>query len=204
MSFTVHLVRHGEVHNPQHLMYGRLPGYRLSQRGQQQAQAAAQWLKTRPLAALHASPMQRARETASILAAHNGDLPVHIDERLIEVNTPFEGRPLSELFARDWDLYSGSGPEYDQPEDVARRGQAFLADMRRAWPEGEVAAVSHGDVIAFAILLAAGDPPDVKGKQSLPQYGVTDGYPETASINSFHWRTQDPDELPEFSYLRPW
>ena len=105
MSFTVHLVRHGEVHNPQHLMYGRLPGYRLSQRGQQQAQAAAQWLKTRPLAALHASPMQRARETASILAAHNGDLPVHIDERLIEVNTPFEGRPLSELFARDWDLY---------------------------------------------------------------------------------------------------
>ena len=87
---------------------------------------------------------------------------------------------------------------------MASRGQAFLADMRLAWPEGEVAAVSHGDVIAFAILLAAGDPPDVKGKQSLPQYGVTDGYPETASINSFRWRTQDPDELPQFSYLRPW
>ena len=177
MSFTVHLVRHGEVHNPQHLMYGRLPGYRLSQRGQQQAQAAALWLKSRPLAALHASPMQRARETASILAAHNGGLPVHIDERLIEVNTPFEGRPLSELFARDWDLYSGSGPEYDQPEDVARRGQAFLADMRRAWPEGEVAAVSHGDVIAFAILLgrrrSAGcqgqaEPATIRGDGRLP------------------------------------
>ena len=204
MSCTVHLVRHGEVHNPQHLMYGRLPGYRISQRGQTQALAAAQWLMTRPLAALHASPMQRARETAAILAAQNGDLPVQVDERLIEVNTPFEGRPLRELLARDWDLYSGSGPEYDQPEDVARRGQAFFADMRRAWPEGEVAAVSHGDVIAFAIVLAAGDPPTVSRKQNLPRYGVTDGYPETASINSFHWRTQDPDELPQFSYLRPW
>ena len=204
MSCTVHLVRHGEVHNPQHVMYGRLPGYRLSQRGQAQAQAAAQWLKSRPLAALHASPMQRARETAFILAAKNGDLPVHIDERLIEVNTPFEGRPLRELFALDWDLYSGSGPEYDQPKDVARRGLAFFADMRRAWPEGEVAAVSHGDVIAFAIILAAGDLPEVSRKQNLPQYGVTDGYPETASINSFRWRTQDPDELPQFSYLRPW
>ncbi len=204
MGCTVHLIRHGEVHNPQHVMYGRLPGYRISQRGQQQAMAAAQWLQARPLAAVYASPMQRARETAAILAAQNGDLPVHIDDRLIEVHTPWDGHPLLELLRRNWDLYSDSGPEYEQPKDVAGRGQTFFSDMRRAWPAGEVAAVTHGDIIAFATILAAGHPPDKAHKQNMAQYGLTDDYPETASINSFSWRTADPDELPEFSYLRPW
>lgn len=204
MGCTVHLIRHGEVHNPQHVMYGRLPGYRISQRGRQQAMAAAQWLQARPLAAVYASPMQRAQETAAILAAQSGDLPVTIDERLIEVHTPWEGHPLLELLRRNWDLYSDSGPEYEQPEDIARRGHAFLADMRRAWPDGEVAAVSHGDVIVFAMVLAAGLVPAVDQKDMLSQLGVTDDYVETASINSFRWRTADPDELPTFSYLRPW
>lgn len=204
MSCTVHLVRHGEVHNPQHIMYGRLPGFRLSERGREQALAAAQWLQARPLSALYSSPMQRTCESAAILSAAHGDLPVHVDRRLIEVHTPWEGRPLLELMRRDWDMYSGNGPEYEQAADVARRGQEFLADMRQTWPGGEVAALTHGDVIAFAIVLAAGDPPDIRRKAHMPNYGVTDDYPETSSINSFHWRTGDPEELPEFSYRRPW
>ena len=127
MSCTVHLVRHGEVHNPQHVMYGRLPGYRLSQHGQAQAQAAAQWLKSRPLAALHASPMQRARETAFILAAQNGDLPVHIDERLIEVNTPFEGRPLRELLR-------GTGTSTAAAGRHTTSRKTWRAGVRPSWP----------------------------------------------------------------------
>lgn len=204
MSCTVHLVRHGEVHNPQHIMYGRLPGFRLSERGQEQARAAASWLQGRPLDALYSSPMQRARETVAILAEAGAALPLQVDGRLNEVYTPWQGRPLLELLRRDWDMYSGSGPEFEQAEDVARRGQEFLAAMRCAWPGGEVAAVTHGDVIAFSIVLAAGDPPEVKLKAHMPNYGVSDDYPETASINTFHWRTEDPEELPAFTYQRPW
>lgn len=204
MSCTVHLVRHGEVHNPQHIMYGRLPGFRLSERGREQALAAAQWLGTRSLSALYSSPMQRARESAAFLSAAQGDMPVQVDRRLIEVHTPWEGRPLLELLRRDWDMYSGNGPQYEQARDVARRSQAFLAAMRETWPGGEVAAVTHGDVIAFAIVLAAGDPPDVQHKSHMVNYGVSDDYPETSSISSFRWRTQDAAELPEFTYRRPW
>lgn len=204
MSCTVHLVRHGEVHNPQHIMYGRLPGFRLSERGQQQARSAASWLQGRPLNALYSSPMQRARETVAILAGAGAALPLQVDGRLNEVNTPWQGRPLLELLSRDWDMYTGNGPEFEQAEDVARRGQDFFAAMRCAWPGGEVAAVTHGDVIAFSIVLAAGDPPDVKLKAHMPNYGVSDDYPETASINTFHWRTEDPKELPSFTYRRPW
>jgi len=204
MSFTLHLVRHGEVDNPRQVLYGRLPGFRISPRGQQQARAAARWLAARPLAALCSSPMQRARETAAVLAALHAGLPVTIDERLNEVHTPHDGTPLQALLARNWDLYSGSAPHYEQPQDVARRGQACFADLRRNWPAAEVAAVTHGDVIVFAIMVAAGDVPAAGAKADLARYGVTDEYPETASISSFHWRSQDPDERPAFSYLRPW
>ena len=204
MSCTVHLVRHGEVHNPQHIMYGRLPGFHLSERGRQQAQAAARWLQSRPLEALYTSPMQRTRETAAIVVDRMDRLQLHVDERLIEVNTPWEGRPLLELLRRNWDMYTGNGPEHEQAADVAQRGQDFLAEMRRAWPGGEVAAITHGDVIAFSIVLAAGFPPEVSRKENMPQYGITDDYPETASISSFRWETESPDELPAFSYLRPW
>ena len=88
MSCTVHLVRHGEVHNPQHIMYGRLPGFGLSERGQEQARSAASWLQGRPLDALYSSPMQRARETVAILAEAGAALPLQVDGRLNEVTRP--------------------------------------------------------------------------------------------------------------------
>ena len=40
----VHVMRHGEVHNPEKILYGRLPDYHLSERGRAQAQAVADWL----------------------------------------------------------------------------------------------------------------------------------------------------------------
>ncbi len=50
MPVTVHLVRHGQVENPKGVIYGRLPGYHLSERGIRQARAAAQRLRLRVLA----------------------------------------------------------------------------------------------------------------------------------------------------------
>ena len=91
---TVHLLRHGEVHNPDRVLYGRLPGFRLSDLGVRQAQAAAQWLSGKDLGYLVASPLQRARETAAPLAEATG-LPVETDERLIEADNHLQGRQVA-------------------------------------------------------------------------------------------------------------
>ena len=83
MSSTVHVLRHGEVHNPEKILYGRLPGWRLSERGQEMASTIGEWSKNLDLGALHVSPLQRAQETAAPIAkAHN--IEITTDERLIE------------------------------------------------------------------------------------------------------------------------
>jgi broad specificity phosphatase PhoE len=60
MSSIVHVIRHGEVENPEKILYGRQPGWRLSQRGEEMAQVIADWSKSIDLGAVHASPLQRA------------------------------------------------------------------------------------------------------------------------------------------------
>jgi broad specificity phosphatase PhoE len=94
MTTTVHLLRHGEVFNPRRILYGRLPGYRLSDLGNAQAKVAAEFLAQRPIGHLVSSPMQRAQETAAPLAAATG-LAVTTDERLIEAANKLEGREVA-------------------------------------------------------------------------------------------------------------
>jgi len=93
MSSTVHVVRHGEVENPNKILYGRQPGWGLSLRGQEMAKTLGDWSRTIDLGALHVSPLQRAQETAApIAAAHN--IAITTDERLIEAANVFEGKPF--------------------------------------------------------------------------------------------------------------
>ncbi len=90
MSQTIHLVRHGQVENPKGVIYGRMPGYHLSERGQGQARAAARRLADFDIGAVWASPLERAQETATFIAEPHG-LEVVTDERLIESGNTFEG-----------------------------------------------------------------------------------------------------------------
>jgi broad specificity phosphatase PhoE len=91
MSSTVHVLRHGEVENPNKILYGRQPGWYLSSRGQEMAAILGEWSKSIDLGALHVSPLQRAQETAApIAAAHN--IAITTDERLIEAANIFEGK----------------------------------------------------------------------------------------------------------------
>jgi broad specificity phosphatase PhoE len=91
MGSTVHVLRHGEVHNPEKILYGRQPGWYLSERGQQMAGMVAEWSRKFNVGAIHASPLQRAQETAAPLAeVHN--LTIKIDDRLIEAANIFEGK----------------------------------------------------------------------------------------------------------------
>ena len=93
MRTIVHMLRHGEVHNPGHVMYGRLPGYHLSAYGRDMAERVAKKLTDRDITHLVSSPLERARETAAPVAEVLG-LPVHIDERLLEAENSFQGKPF--------------------------------------------------------------------------------------------------------------
>lgn len=90
MAQTVHLVRHGEVENPKAIIYGRLPGFHLSERGRRQARAAGLHLRDAKIGAIWASPLERAQETARHIAEHH-DVDITTDDRLLESVNSFEG-----------------------------------------------------------------------------------------------------------------
>src|SRR5579875_2959751 len=87
---VVHLLRHGAVDNPKGVIYGRLPGYHLSEDGRMMAKAAADYLAERDVVAIFTSPLERARETAEPLAERFSLEPI-VDDRLIEPWNHFEG-----------------------------------------------------------------------------------------------------------------
>ena len=88
---VVHLMRHGEVHNPEGILYGRLPGYYLSELGREMAETVARFLAPRDVVRVVASPLERAEETAGPIAGAF-DLPIETDDRLIEAGNYFEGK----------------------------------------------------------------------------------------------------------------
>lgn len=146
---VVHLVRHGEVHNPDRVLYGRIPGYRLSERGQRMAEAVAADLGARDVAALVCSPLERAQQTARPLAEALG-LAVRTDDRLVESSNVFEGRTIGGgngalSRPRSWKhLWNPFLPSWGEPyAEVADRVLAAVADARDLAPGREVACVSH-------------------------------------------------------------
>ncbi|MGD9099050.1 MAG: histidine phosphatase family protein [Anaerolineae bacterium] len=193
----IHLIRHGHVHNPQAIYYGRLPGFSLSDKGRRQAQAAARTLRDKPLAALFSSPLLRATQTAIILAQQHG-LSLQITELVNEVYTPFDGQPSSELEQHGWDLYTGTEPPYEQPMDILARAQQFMTNVRQQYAGQHVAAVTHSDLIAFAILWALGQPISPKHKRKLNQNHLVPG-----SITTFIFQTTAQDDVPRVEFTKP-
>ncbi len=146
---VVHLVRHGEVENPDGVLYGRLPGFHLSEDGQLMAKAAADFLTGRDIAVLRCSPLERARETAEPIAAQLG-LPAEVDDRLIEPWNHFEGLTVgvgdgSLRAPRHWIyLRNPFKPSWGEPfTEVAARVLAAAADAARAARGHEAVCVSH-------------------------------------------------------------
>ncbi|HEX7745725.1 MAG TPA: histidine phosphatase family protein [Micromonosporaceae bacterium] len=146
---VVHVLRHGEVYNPQKILYGRLPGYRLSELGVQMAKAAAERLADRDIGYVVASPLERARETAQPIA-EQFDLPVEVDERLIESANWFEGKRVSpgDGSFRDprnwWMLRDPTTPSWGEAYRViAERMFAAVHAARTAAEGREAVCVSH-------------------------------------------------------------
>ena len=149
MSTTVHVARHGEVENPEKILYGRQPGWRLSTRGQQMAETLGEWSKSINLGALHVSPLQRAQETAAPIARAHG-IEITTDERLIEAANVFEGKSF-ELGSgvlkhpSSWrHLYNPWKPSWGEPyEEQINRMRAAIFAARKAANGKDAIVVSH-------------------------------------------------------------
>ena len=204
MKTTLSFVRHGQVYNPEGVFYGRLPRFRLSEKGKQQARFAARALNGFPVAAIFSSPMLRARQTAREMFQYFPDLTVRISKLLSEISTPFEGRPTDEVDQRHGDVYSGIDSRYEQPADIVKRVQKFIQLVCRQYAGKQIAAVTHGDVIAFAVLWAHRHQLLPSYKSRLIPFGISDGYPAPASITTFTFRTTVNVEMPTVAYLRPY
>jgi broad specificity phosphatase PhoE len=145
----VHLLRHGEVHNPQGVLYGRLPGYRLSDLGREMAERIAEHLADSDITHLVSSPLERAQQTAAPAAKVLG-LPVEIDDRLIEAGNFFEGKTFG---VGDGALYKPGvwvhlrnplRPSWGEPyKEIAARMLAAVASARDAARGHEALCVSH-------------------------------------------------------------
>jgi broad specificity phosphatase PhoE len=142
----VHLLRHGEVYNPNRVLYGRLPGFGLSELGVQMAKAVAQSLVDKDITYLVASPLERAQQTAEPIA-EEFKLPIAVDERLIESASVFEGKRLS-IQVRDprswWALRDPLTPSWGEAySTIAQRMYAALLAARQAAEGHEAVCVSH-------------------------------------------------------------
>jgi len=149
MAQTIHFVRHGEVHNPEKILYGLQPGWRLSDRGNEMAAVIGQWSTKLDLGAIHASPLQRAQETvAPIIAKHK--LSLTTDKNLIEASNVFEGKKF-ELGSgvlrhpSSWRyLYNPWKPSWGEPYDqlISRMLKGLFA-ARDAAGGKDAICVSH-------------------------------------------------------------
>lgn len=148
----IHLVRHGEVHNPEHVLYGRLPGFGLSDLGHRMAAASAEKLLAQeaPVTALYASPLQRTQESAAPWARAFALEPV-LDERLIEPTNKYEGRRSNFSISRqvrnpaEWPwIVNPLKPSWGEAyASIASRMLSMVEDAWRATDHGDVVLVSH-------------------------------------------------------------
>jgi broad specificity phosphatase PhoE len=144
----IHLVRHGEVFNPDGVLYGRIPGFGLSELGKRMAAESADSKVGHPVTRLYASPLQRTQESAAPWSKNFG-LEINVEDRLIEPWNNFEGTPgMSARVLRNpkyWPMLRNPfKPSWGEP--YASIAERMLAAIDHAWSateSGEVVLVSH-------------------------------------------------------------
>ena len=194
---TVHLLRHGEVHNPTGVLYGRLEDFHLSDLGRAMAERVGERLSSRDITAVYASPLERAQETAlPIAAAHSLDIRTNAD--LIEAANVFEGQRVSVgdgvlRKPSTWrHLYNPFSPSWGEPYvDVAARMRAAIAVAREGARGHEAVCVSHQLPIWVARL-------DAEQRRF-----VHDPRKRQCSLASLTSLTFDGDRLVSITYSEP-
>ena len=194
----VHVVRHGEVENPQKILYGRQRGWYLSKRGEEMAKVLGEWSKPLNIGVVHASPLERAQQTAKPMADAHG-LMIQTDERLIEAANVFEGKPFGvgdgvlrkpSAWPKLWNPWK---PSWGEPYvDQVNRMLAAVFDAREAANGKDAIVVSHQ--LPIWILRSA-----IEGRRFLhdPRKRIC----TLASVTSIHF--DDEGMISDLTYSEP-
>jgi ribonuclease H / adenosylcobalamin/alpha-ribazole phosphatase len=179
MAYLVHLVRHAEVDNPRHLVFGSMPGFGLSPHGLEQARRVGRYLGPRAVVAIWSSPLEPALRTAEEIAARSG-VPVRVDEDLRdwELGDRWRGHPWNEVqeaFPGELEMYLTDPTAIEfLNEDYSTMADRVAAVARRldgAHPHGDVVIVSHQDPVQAARLKLIGADSG-RYHQDLPGHGT--------------------------------
>ncbi|HEX3350177.1 MAG TPA: histidine phosphatase family protein [Acetobacteraceae bacterium] len=163
MTLTLHLIRHASYGMLGRGLAGRASGYSLSEQGRAEAEALAASLASCPIDVIVSSPLERARETAEPLARRLG-IPVRIDPAFTEIDFGvWTGKSFDALRGdaewRRWNVFRSMAaiPGGETMHAVQARGLAAV----QALSEGEVAIVTHSDVIKALLTHFLGMPLDL-------------------------------------------
>jgi broad specificity phosphatase PhoE len=177
---VLHLVRHGQVDNPQKIVYGRRRGFRLSDRGRKEAEGVARHLGAREMARVYTSPLERAVQTATVIAgACGGEVEPREDLSEALLCAPWEGMSWRDVRVgrtREWARYLFHPLEIcEVPEDLralAERMGTALRAIAGAHPGQQVVVVSHGDPLKAGILALTGGDLRELHRQPIPTGGL--------------------------------
>ena len=160
---VVHVCRHGQVETPDHVLYGRSPGYHLSELGVRMADKLGEYFADVPVTHLRCSPLERARETMAPIAANFPGQEITIDPRLIEAANALEGQSFGRYNQRLLlpknlrHLWNPLRPSWGEPYTTIRdRMLAAIRDAAAATPGGQAVVVSHQLPIYMARLATEG------------------------------------------------
>ncbi len=176
---VLHLLRHGEHGLLGRVLAGRMPGVGLSERGRAEIAAVAERLAGEGIASLYASPLQRTRESAEIVADRLA-LPVAFRDDLIELDFgEWTGSTFDAIRADPrWEAWRtqrslATIPGGESMRQVQRRVVDALLEISERHRDDTVVLVSHGDVIRSALVFALGMPLDFYGRIEVAQASIS-------------------------------
>ena len=159
MKQTLYFIRHGQTTwNVEHRLPGQLPGIHLTETGKQQTERLADALTVLPISAVISSPLERARETAEIIAQPR-QLPIQFEADLMDINVgQWAGQDHDELNKsnEEWKAFKRNPtvapPGVETFPQVQARAVAAVERWRKREESGAYPAfVMHADVIKLLL-----------------------------------------------------
>jgi broad specificity phosphatase PhoE len=159
MKQTLLFIRHGQTTwNVEHRLPGQLPGIHLTDTGKQQAERLADALAVLPISAVISSPLERASETAEIIARPR-QISIQFEADLMDIDVGhWAGQDHDELNKNneEWKAFKRNPavapPDVETFPQVQARALAAIERWRKREESGAYPAfVVHADVIKLLI-----------------------------------------------------
>lgn len=172
---TIHLIRHAEAFNPRHIIYGNLPGFKLSKVGCFQAQKLKEYFAKEKIAVIFTSTLLRARKTAAILS--DGKIPIKQSSKLVEADYKgWEGLPATERNINDLRVYAEEPTKLKVGEtvyDIEKRMVKIIEDLLKKYQGKNIIIVTHGDPLTITRLHYQGKSFDLLNKVETKNASIT-------------------------------